>query len=94
LDVEGNFKNSKSAESKEGNTTDLSNPGNVFNYKNTTINPHYRGYSQGPRIDGESEAQQEDAGEIIFRLERDLQAALRRNIGQKEYSFTFAFSNR
>jgi len=84
LDVEGNFKNSKSTESKQGNITDLSNPGNVFNYKNPTINPYYLGYSQGLRIDMEGEAQQEEAEEIIFGLERDLQAALRRNIEQLE----------
>jgi hypothetical protein len=37
LDVEGNFKNLTSAELKEGRIVDLSNRGNVFNYKNSYI---------------------------------------------------------
>jgi hypothetical protein len=83
LDVEGNFKNPKSAESKEGNYKELSNPGNVFNYTNTRINPHYQSYLQGFRTSVEN-VQQEEVEEILFGLEHDLQMALRRNIEQLE----------
>ena len=77
LDVEGNFRNPASQELKEGRVTDLSNPGRVFSYTNTTMNPYY----DGSGVDAGSEIQQE---EITFGLERDLQIALRRNIDQLE----------
>jgi hypothetical protein len=82
LDVEGNFKNPASQELKEGKITDLSNLGSVFSYTNTTINPYYEGSHVSTET--ESETQLEEAEEITFRLENDLQAALRRNIEQLE----------
>jgi len=80
LDIEGNFRNPTSDELKEGKVTDLSNPGSVFNYTNTTINPYY----EGSYAVTETEKQLEEAETITFKLERDLQIALRRNIEQLE----------
>jgi hypothetical protein len=77
LGIEGDFGNPASQELKEGRITDLSNPGSVFSYTNTTINPYY----DGSRMGAGSETQLE---EITFGLERDLQIALRRNIDQLE----------
>ena len=73
LDVNGEFRNPRSAEAKSGNVESLRNPGNVFNEQNTSINPHY---ARGQEPDAES------ADELTFALERDLQKALRENIGQ------------
>ncbi|MCX7096546.1 MAG: endonuclease NucS [Methylococcales bacterium] len=84
LDVEGNFKNPKSHGSKEGNYLQLTNPiGYVFDYVNTTINPHYLG-NQLELPNTLENSLEEEAEEIIFGLERDLQMALRRNIEQLE----------
>jgi hypothetical protein len=80
LDVERNFRNPTSQDLKEGRVTDLSNPGSVFTGTNATINPYYGGSQTAT----ESETQLEDAEEITFGLERDLQVALRRNIEQLE----------
>jgi hypothetical protein len=77
LDVEGNFRNPASQELEGGRVTDLSNPGCVFSYTNTTMNPYF----DGSGVDVGSAIQQE---EITFGLERDLQIALRRNIDQLE----------
>jgi hypothetical protein len=79
LDIQGNFKNPGSEELREGKVTDLSNPGSVFNLTNTILNPHYHGI--GP---AEVEKKLDEAEEIIFGLERDLQLVLRRNIEQLE----------
>lgn len=78
LDIQGTFKNPGSEELREGKVTDLSNPGSVFNYMNTTLNPYYR------RVPPEVEEILEEAEERIFGLERDLQIALRLNIEQLE----------
>ena len=80
LDVEGNFRTHASAELKDVKVAHLSNPGSVFNYTNTTINPYY----QGPPPEPDGETAVEEAEEITFGLERDLQAALRGNIEQLE----------
>ena len=45
LDIEGNFSNPASSELKEGNISELSSPGSVFNLTNTTINPYFQGYT-------------------------------------------------
>ena len=82
LDIEGNFSNPASSELKEGNISDLSNPGSVFNLTNTTINPCFQGYAYA--VDTDNEREIEEAEGITFRLERDLQAALRQNITQLE----------
>ncbi len=67
------FQNPRSTEEKAGKLDALLNRGNVFNEQNTSINPHYAGW-QSPGEDG--------PGESAFGLERDLQRALRANIGQ------------
>ena len=73
LDVNGEFRNPRSTEATSGNVERLKNPGNVFNEQNTSINPHY---ARGQEPD------KENADEFTFALERDLQKALRENIGQ------------
>ena len=75
LDADGTFRNPRSVEATSGNVESLRNPGNVFNEQNTSLNPHYA-RAQGPDA--------EDAGDVTFGLERDLQRALRENIGQLE----------
>lgn len=72
LDIHGNFKNPGSEELREGKVTDLSNPGSVFNYMNTILNPYYR--YQDPPTDVEEIL--EEAEKNIIRYERDLQLAL------------------
>lgn len=73
------FQNPYSMEAKSGRVEELANPGNVFNEQNTSINPHYAG-AIGPEIDDEEGGSTQRA----FGLERDLQKALRDNIGQLE----------
>lgn len=80
LDINANFSNPSSLELKEGNVSALSNPGSVFNYTNTTINPYFQGYEVAADIEREVD----EAVEITFKLERDLQNALRQNIDQLE----------
>ena len=80
LDDEGEFTNKKSEERTEGNIADLKNLGALFQQKNTSINPHFRRVPPG----SETEAELEEVEELKFGLERDMQAALRRNIGQLE----------
>jgi hypothetical protein len=80
LDVKGNFRNPRSGELKEGKIINLSNPGSVFDLANTTINPFYQSSNQ----ESETPREIEEAEEITFKLERDLQAALRKNIRQLE----------
>jgi len=81
LDIQGNFRNPGSEEQKEGKITDLSKRGSVFKYMNTILNPYYRPQDPLPNEDGEI---QEEAEDIIFGVERDLQIALRKNIEQLE----------
>ncbi len=78
LTVDGEFQNPRSSEETTGRVENLGNPGNVFNYQNTSINPWYAG-STGPESDPEGNAE-----ELSFDLERDLQKALRSNIQQLE----------
>ena len=78
LTSDGAFQNLLSTEAKSGNIEGLSNPGNVFNEQNTSINPHFvrsSGLELGP---------EEDSEELRFGLERDMQRALRANIEQLE----------
>ena len=73
LSADGTFRNPRADGATSGNVDDLPNPGQVFNYQNTSLNPHFaRGQA----------AAAEDSGEFTFALERDLQKALRDNIGQ------------
>lgn len=78
LTSDGEFRNPQSDEAKSGRFQDLTNPGNVFNYQNTSINPHY---DHGPIQNGSGE---EDPDGLKFGLERDLHKALRANIEQLE----------
>ena len=80
LDEKGDFRNKNSNEHKEGNIADLRYPGAVFRRMNPLLNPHYRRIDQGTEIEDVIE----EAEELKFGLERDLQAALRRNIEQLE----------
>lgn len=73
------FQNRHSTEFKSGRVEDLDSPGSVFNLQNTSINPHYLG-SRDPELVPEEES----SDERKFGLERDLQQALRTNIGQLE----------
>ena len=66
LDADGTFRNPRSVEATSGNVESLRNPGNVFSEQNTSLNPHYA-RAQGPDA--------EDAGDVTFGLERDLQRA-------------------
>ncbi|MDE2420739.1 MAG: DUF91 domain-containing protein [Gammaproteobacteria bacterium] len=94
LDIEGHFNNPKSAESKKGNYSELSNPGNVFNYANSTINPYYRGYFFKEERVADENTEQEEAEGVLFSLERDLQMALRRNIEQLEVGLRIVDENK
>ncbi|MCH8190249.1 MAG: DUF91 domain-containing protein [Chloroflexi bacterium] len=80
LDGQGEFKNNKSDERKTGNIADLQKLGSVFNYMNTAINPHFGRANEEDGVVVEIE----EAVELKFGLERDMQAALRRNIEQLE----------
>lgn len=42
FDVNGNFRNIKAPKLKEGNISELENPGNIFQGMNPIINPHYK----------------------------------------------------
>jgi hypothetical protein len=84
LETEGIFANPGSTEHKRGNILDLANPGNVFNSTNIMLNPYY----EASHVSTDAEAQLEQVEEITFRVERDLQAALRRNIEQMEPGMT------
>lgn len=75
LGADGAFRNPRAEGVTSGNVDDLPNPGQVFNYQNTTLNPHFAG--------GQAAAP-EDGDELTFALERDLQKALRKNIEQLE----------
>ncbi len=79
LTSDGEFNNPRSTEAKTGKLQDLGNRGKVFDYQNTSINPHYDGGS-GPELGSE----EDDPNELKFGLERDLQRALRANIEQLE----------
>lgn len=80
FDIDGNFSNPASSELKEGNISTLTNPGSVFLRTNTTINPYYQEYA----VAADNEREAEEATEITFKLERDLQNAIRLNITQLE----------
>ena len=77
LASDGEFKNPKSYEIKEGHQHVLEKRGNVFNEQNPAINPFFRGKPP------ESHGVEEDSP-ISFGLERDLQRVLRHNIEQLE----------
>ena len=80
LDVDGSFKNNDSREWRKNRLDELSSRGSVFDYTNRTINPYY---SRG-LLPGSEPETEEGAESVIFGLERDMQSALRQNIGQLE----------
>lgn len=93
LASDGDFANPLSAEAKSGLVSQLENPGNVFNYQNTAINPHYLGGSPtgtSDRSQGSQSGDEEDeaAAGLKFGLERDLQKALRSTITELDPGLT------
>ncbi len=86
LSADGEFQNRLSEEAKSGLVSDLNNPGNVFNYQNVALNPHYGGGAgAATEHSGDTTAEgDEAAADLKFGLERDLQQALRSNIEQLE----------
>ena len=75
LYADGTFRNPRADGATSGNVDDPAGTRQVFNYQNTTLNPHFAGVQA---------ATAEDGGEFTFALERDLQKALRENIEQLE----------
>ncbi len=71
LGVDGSFQNPLATETQSGKS--------VFDYQNTSINPHYLGYAGS-----DSAPIQDEPSGLKFGLERDLQKALRTNIQQLE----------
>ncbi|MCY3656287.1 MAG: endonuclease NucS [Chloroflexi bacterium] len=84
LSATGEFRNPLSDEAKSGLVADLDNPGNVFNYQNVELNPHYEGGTSTDQAGDASAQDDETAADLKFGLERDLQHALRSNIEQLE----------
>ncbi len=84
LDEERRFSNRWSGDIKEGNIDDLERFGSVFNLTNNSINPYFKGYAGTGAADIEGAEGTEEAEELRFELERDMQKAIRRNIEQLE----------
>ena len=88
LTSDGVFANPDSGEAKQGRVEDLQNRGNVFNMQNLHINPHFRRTPQQELSEDQQEQRsqipRDDSNVVKFRLERDLQRALRNNISQLE----------
>lgn len=84
LTSNGEFRNPLSDEAKSGRVGQLDNPGNLFNYQNVFINPHYGGGAGAGtgQSDGAGTGEDETPAGLKFGLERDLQKALRDNIDQ------------
>ena len=85
LTSNGEFANPLSDEAKSGNLDDLDNRGNLFNYQNVSINPHYGGGGGLGGGEGDEAGGAEDDGGsagLKFGLERDFQKALRDNFLQ------------
>jgi RecB family endonuclease NucS len=72
--------NPYSPEQKEGKINELSKLGSVFTGTNPILNPYYHGGTE------QETEEREEAEEMAntFGLEKDLQAALRKNIGELE----------
>ena len=87
LTSDGEFANPKYS-IKRGRVEELPNPGGVFDGQNKHINPYFRFHGQEPSDDQVEEMPQiqkrDDPEQIKFSLERNLQRALRINIGQLE----------
>lgn len=89
LTSSGDFENPLSGEAKSGAVADLGNPGNLFNYQNVALNPHYQGGSASSPDQGTAAAEDEEASaNLKFGLERDLQEVLRSNIDQLDPNLT------
>lgn len=90
LAADGRFQNPLSAEEKAGNIADLANVGNVFNMMNRVINPRF---TRSEAL-AQPEEQLEQAQELRWSLERDMQHALRANLGQLEAGLSIADDGR
>ncbi|MDE2843046.1 MAG: endonuclease NucS [Chloroflexota bacterium] len=85
LTSEGEFQNPYSTEAKSGKVEKLNTLGNVFFRQNPTLNPYYVASPAPETTRHVPETDIEDpSDEARFRLERDLQKALRSNIQQLE----------
>ena len=87
----GEFRNPLSGEAKSGNVADLENQGNLFNFQNVHINPHYGGGGGIGAGEGDEAGVGEDdegAAGLKFGLERDLQTALRNTIAELDPGLT------
>ncbi|GMT49063.1 MAG: hypothetical protein IEMM0008_0602 [bacterium] len=80
INIEGHFKNPCSPTLKEGEIKDLTQPGHVFWNQNAYTNPHYF----STKSDVSSGKEIIDTEAQTFKLEKDLQNALRMNIEQLE----------
>ncbi len=81
------FSNPLSSESTTGTLENLVRPGSLFQAQNRSINPHYARGIGGPQLDeseDESDLVEEVVSPLTFRLEQDLQEALRVSIDQLE----------
>ncbi len=91
LTSSGEFANPLSDEAKSGNLDDLDNRGNLFNYQNVSLNPHYGGgggTSTGEGAEAGGAEDGEGAAGLKFGLERDLQKALRNTIAELDPGLT------
>jgi hypothetical protein len=86
LDATGDFSNPKSFEFKTGNIDKLQKLGAVFNEMNTVLNPYFAGAGG----DSGNETSLVESEEFIFRMENDMQRALRQNIEQLERGLQIA----
>ena len=89
LSSQGEFQNPHSTEAKTGNVYSLTKPGNVFNLQNINLNPFYiSGSAPEVRRPFPESVPEYPPDESQFRLEKDLQSALRSNIQQLETGLT------
>ena len=90
LTSDGEFANPLSDEAKSGSLDELDNPGNLFNYQNVFINPHYGGGAGAGtgQSEGAGTGEDEAPAGLKFGLERDLQKALRAKIAQLDPGLT------
>ena len=92
LTSDGEFANPNSKEITRGMVAELSSPRHVFREGYDHINPFYYYQSVLDNLDksqgDQSETPSDHSGMIAFGLEKDLQRALRNNIGQLEPGLT------
>ena len=89
--ADGQFANPLSSEAKAGSLAELANRGNLFNFQNVFINPHYGGGASTAIEEGNDTGgggDDEGSPGLKFGLERDLQEVLRHNIAQLDPGLT------